>query len=167
MKKILRSALLLIILSATLFGIYAFCFICNTYEPEKTRYTAVYMLRDSLERSIKYTAARDMKKTGKIYLKGTLIFINEKYEGIHVVDNHDPSNPQKIGFISIPGCIDIAAKDNILYADNAVDLVAIDLANIPQISVTKRIPYVFPNLVPPDGLYHQSEPGKGIIVGWK
>jgi hypothetical protein len=46
------------------------------------------------------------------------------------MDNSDPSNPQNISFIEIPGNLDIAIKDNFLYADSYVDLLTIDISNI-------------------------------------
>ena len=70
---------------------------------------------------------REMIKTGKIYIKGDYIFINEKKEGIHVIDNSDPSNPRNISFIAIPGNLDIAVMGNILYGDSYTDLVAVDI----------------------------------------
>jgi len=83
-------------------------------------YTAnspVYMSYDALRSSVKMSAARDLNTPGKIYFKDQYIFINERMKGVHVYDVSDPANPQNKGFIEIPGNVDIAIKDNILYAD--------------------------------------------------
>ena len=132
------------------------------------------MSRTELEKSISFTEAKEMMQAGKIYLKGDTIFINEKYKGIHVIDNTNPSNPQKIGFIVIPGCIDMAMKENILFADNSIDLVAINLTGgLSQLNVSKRLIGIFPELTAPDNRILQSQyqpenrPENTVIVGWE
>ncbi|MBN2213450.1 MAG: hypothetical protein JW723_04335 [Bacteroidales bacterium] len=112
-------------------------------------YRPIVMKREALESSVAMLEPAKLARPGKIYIKDNYIFINEKYRGIHIVNNTDPSNPVKEGFLRIPGCIDIAMKDNILYADNAVDLVAVDLSDLNNINVTNRIKAVFPEHIPP------------------
>ncbi len=137
-----------------------------------TAYKPIIMERATLESSIAFSAATELNQTGKIYSYGIYILINEKYEGIHVFKNADPRNPEKIGFIRIPGCVDMAVKNNILYADNAVDLVAIDISALPEINITKRVASVFPELTPPDLTYvpqiysEQRRPENTVIVKW-
>ena len=139
-----------------------------------SEYFPVLMQRSDLEKSILYRDAQEIKTVGKLYYKDGFIFLNEKYKGIHVIDNANPSDPKNIGFINIPGCIDIAIKNNSLYADNAVDLVAIDLAgSLDKLNVTKRIKNVFPEPTPPDldfipwQFSITERPEKTIIVGWE
>lgn len=142
------------------------------YEPD-SGYTPVFMLRNELERSVKLEASRAIVNPGKIYLKDHLIFINEKYLGIHVIDNTNPEDPDNVGFIHIDGCIDMAMKDNVLYADNAVDLVSIEInPQMTGIQVTSRIKNVFPELIAPDGRslsprQNQARPQNSILVRWK
>ena len=131
------------------------------------------MLRAEMESNIRLTEARTILDPGKIYLKDHLIFINEKYKGIHVIDNSNPEVPEKIAFIVVDGCIDLAIKENVLYADNAVDLIAIrfDL-EMTEITVTERIKDVFPELISPEGrgLYwseRQALPKDAILVNWE
>ena len=71
----------------------------------------------------------EIDTTGKIYVKDNYIYINELYDGIHVINDTNPSSPQRIAFIPIPGDVDIAIKDTTLYADSYVDLVTIDISN--------------------------------------
>jgi hypothetical protein len=128
-------------------------------------YYPVYMDRENLEKSISYIeTGKDVKNPGKIYYKHPYLFINEKYKGVHVFDNTNPANPVKKGFIVAPGCLDMAVKDNIIYLDNAVDMVSFDL-NAKK--VTKRITNVFPELAPPDGWwYDYNRPENLITVEW-
>lgn len=139
----------------------------------RSQYQPILMTRTQLEKSVSFQQPRAFINTGKIYQKGYYIFINEKYKGVHIIDNHDPKAPQNIGFISSPGCIDIAAKGNTLYLDNAVDLVAVDITNFQQATVTERVTNVFPELLPPDSEEIPSDysstkrPENTIIVGWE
>jgi hypothetical protein len=130
-------------------------------------YIPVYMKRADLENSVSYqAAAREMKNPGKIYCKMPYIYVNEKYKGVHVINNTDPRHPVKEGFIVAPGCIDMAVKGNIMYLDNAVDLVAFDLATQ---QVTKRIKNVFPEPVSPEyAIFYPSGDTEGyILIEWK
>lgn len=146
------------------------------YEPYEpfSAYKPILMDREELENSISFTGEQEMINAGKIYLKGNTIYINEKYKGIHVIDNTDPSNPKKTGFIVIPGCIDMAMKDDILFADNSIDLISINVADGPsQLTVTKRLIGIFPELAAPDNRMLQSQylvenrPENTLIVGWE
>jgi hypothetical protein len=124
--------------------------------------------------SIKFLSPVKIIKPGKIYYKDKYIFISERYKGIHIIDNNDPYNPLNIGFINVPGCLDIAIKDSILYTDNAVDLIAIDLSKLPDsIYVTKRLQRVLPEPLPPDGspipieFQPARRPKNTVIVEWR
>ena len=66
---------------------------------------------------------------GKLYVKDQYLFIVELKKGIHVFDNANPANPRAVSFLAIPGVVDLAVRDNILYADSYIDLVAIDISN--------------------------------------
>src|SRR5210317_1508205 len=56
-------------------------------------YKPIFLLRSEMESNIRLTEAQTILDPGKIYLKDHLIFINEKYKGIHVIDNLNPENP--------------------------------------------------------------------------
>jgi hypothetical protein len=107
-----------------------------------------------------------MIRTGKIYYRTPYIYVNERYKGVHVINNSDPERPVKEGFILAPGCIDMAVKGNILYLDNAVDLVSFDLDGR---QVTKRIRNVFPEPLPPDDFRFSvfNRPEGYVLVEWK
>jgi hypothetical protein len=61
----------------------------------------------------------------------------------------------------------MAVKGNILYLDNAVDLVSFDLNSK---KVTKRIRNVFPEPLPPEDFFRyrlENRPKGYIIVNWE
>jgi hypothetical protein len=116
--------------------------------------------------------ARTLQKTGKIYAKDTLVFVNELYKGVHIINNKNPQKPVIIGFISIPGNVDIAIKNNVLYADNYTDLVAIDINNLNNIRVVKRIKDAFPEILQkyppyPNVRFECVDDAKGRVIGWE
>jgi len=136
--------------------------------PLVSGYVPVFMSREVLENSVSYIpGAREMLRTGKIYFRSPYIFVNERYKGVHVINNSNPAHPVNEGFILAPGCIDMAVKGHILYLDNAVDLVSFDL-NSKQ--VTKRIRNVLPEPLPPEdvsNINYLNRPKDFILVEWK
>ena len=141
-------------------------------ENRDTKYMPVLMERSQLESSVAVLEKQDLKKPGKMYFYGRYIFIIEKYKGIHMIDNEDATNPKNLLFIRVPGCVDVAAKQNYLYVDNATDLVTIDISALPELSVTKRVSNVFPDLLPPDAnlmpeqFNRDNRPENTVIVEW-
>lgn len=103
----------------------------------------VYAQPNAFRVDVKTLEARPMEETGKIYFYNNYIFINEKYAGVHVIDNSDATNPENIAFIDIPGNLDVAVKGNILYADNYADLLTIDISNIQNPNLLCRDEDVF------------------------
>jgi len=89
--------------------------------------------------------AQLMRFPGKIYVKDNILFVNELAEGVHIIDNTNPSQPELIGFIVIPGNVDIAIRQNVLYADSQNDLVAIDITDPRNASEITRIEDMFPD----------------------
>jgi len=139
----------------------------------RTNYLPVLLSRDDLQKSIEIQSARDFNQPEKVYLYGQTVFIVEKFEGIHVIDNSNPEDPKKTGFIHIPGCTDVAVKDEVLFSDNAVDLVSIDIGNFPEIKELDRFRDVFPEHTPPDLDYIPSKfssrlrPQNTVITKWE
>ncbi|GAB3919671.1 hypothetical protein [Larkinella terrae] len=120
--------------------------------------------------TIKTLAPQPLRNPGKIYIKGGFLFINEQGKGIHIVDNSDPANPQKISFVSVPGNVDMAVKDEVLYADNSVDLVALDISDPRQVKVLKRVKdaYPYPSYPQQRGVQFEcANRDKGIVVRWE
>ena len=130
----------------------------------------VYLSYTNLRSAVKMNTAQKLNNPGKIYFKDNFIFINEKMRGIHVFDVSDPKNPQNKGFIEIPGNVDIAIKDNILYADSYVDLVAIDVSSFSAMKEVGRVEKVFPYTLPKyDTKYPLAklDETKGVVTGWE
>ena len=108
----------------------------------------VYMSYDELRTSFRVSTGEELVKPGKIYFKDQYMYINEYGKGIHVVDLSDPAHPALKAFINIPGNVDMAIKDNMLYADSYVDLVLIDISNPIEPNEVKRIEDLFEYVIP-------------------
>lgn len=88
---------------------------------------AGYQTPDELrEETITLQSPQALKAPGKIYIKDGMLLINEIGKGIHVINNENPQDPQKIAFVNIPGNIDVAVKGDLIYADNYMDLVVLN-----------------------------------------
>ncbi|PLK45589.1 hypothetical protein [Emticicia sp. TH156] len=120
-------------------------------------------------RKIEVQKARSLSHPGKIYIKGNYLYVGEAGEGIHIFDNTDKASPKPVAFISIPVNKDISIKGNILYADNADDLVTIDISDLQKIKVLKRIEKAFPFPSFPNeiGWFECVNPNKGYVKGWE
>jgi len=122
--------------------------------------------------SVKVEEPKSINESGKIYAWENYIFINDKNEGVHIIDNTDPFNPQNIRFLKIPRNMDIAIKDEKLYADNGMDLVVFDISDINKISEIGRVQNVFPNYytTAPENVsyvdFDNFDPSQEVIVGY-
>ncbi len=130
----------------------------------------VYLPYDELRASFQIITDRDMIRPGKIYFMEPYMYINEYQEGIHVVDLSDPTQPKLSAFISIPGNVDMAIRNNVLYADSYVDLVLVDISNPTQPTLIQRLEDIFEYVIPPyDYNYPLAEidQEEGVITGYE
>ena len=104
----------------------------------------IYMSYQRLRESVQVEAARAPDRLGRVYLYQNYVLLNEKNEGIHIIDNSDPTSPVNLGFIRIPGNTDMAMRDNYLFADSYVDLITLDMNDAANIQVVNRQGNLFP-----------------------
>lgn len=124
----------------------------------------------SQESTIAFGAARALINPAKIYSIGTYLLIGEKFQGIHVFDNTDPSNPIALGFLRVAGNSDMAVRGEVLYVDHLTDLVALDVSDWNDISEISRLSQAHWNqeIPPAGGRYFECvDATKGTVVGWK
>jgi hypothetical protein len=122
------------------------------------------------ESDITFIEARLLVNPGKIYVVSHYLLINEKFKGIHVIDNADASNPVQLGFLKMVGNSEFAVKNDVLYADHLSDLVAIDINdwnNLRELSRTKH--QFWSQKIPPgrDKYFECVDDTKGIVIGWE
>ncbi|MBC2845359.1 hypothetical protein [Winogradskyella flava] len=85
--------------------------------------------------SIEIKGPEPTNSDGKIYVYNDLLLYIAQYSGIHIFNNQNPENPQNMAFIALKGVNDISIKNNILYADNFMDLVVFDISNVMDIQL--------------------------------
>ncbi|HEU5291838.1 MAG TPA: hypothetical protein VFU05_14410 [Cyclobacteriaceae bacterium] len=126
-------------------------------------YEPVYTPLSVIRSSIAVDEPRQITGVGKIYFKDGYLFVNEPGEGIHVIDNHDPANPLRKHFITIPGNYDMAIRNNILYADSYIDLVGLDISNPDQVVEVSRLENIF-SQYNSMGFYVDAQ--RGLVTEW-
>lgn len=160
---------LLLVLTATLFS-------CTDDEnsDKYADFLVAKPLKISLsefENSGDIIAPKPIEESGKIYAYNNYIFINDKYKGVHVIDNKNPESPIKIAFIKIAGNVDISVKDNYLYADSLGDLLVFNIANKDNIKLVNRLKNVLKeNIIwPLADIYEWDNTTKEdeVLVGWQ
>lgn len=158
-----------IILSILILSLYS-CFPWGTNDddvaPTQT-YEAITMQRAEFENSTDLFPPKPIENSGKIYVKGDYLFINEPNKGFHIYDNSYPSSPVNLAFLKVLGSSDMSIKGDILYINNATDLIAIK-PNFSEnsIEITKRIVNTFPELVAPDNFSIYNTQENEIIIDW-
>jgi hypothetical protein len=134
------------------------CTQIQTYRTTKPVQISLKELRNGIS-----NGSSELKKPGKIYIKDNYLFINELKKGIHVIDNSNPASPKFISFINIPGNMDMAVVDDIMYADSYSDVVVINISNPAKIGEVKRIEKVFTSGTAEGVTWYLDEQNKQIV----
>lgn len=163
MKNIIKSGFLILI--------YLILASCEDKFEEKYHVNSpIYLSYEDLRMAIKSEVPRGFESPGKIYFKDNYIFINEYLKGIHIIDNNNPLNPQKLSFINISGNVDIAIKGSSLYADSFTDLVVLDISNLENITEIKRFEGYMNYMIPSTNnsfRYDEIDETKGVVIDWE
>jgi hypothetical protein len=158
MKKLFSRTLQMVALATAFVSCKDNCTQTVTYRGQESLKVTLFELRSG----IKTMSAQELENPGKIYIKDNYLFINEIKKGIHVIDNTNPAAPKIISFIQVLGNVDIAVKDNILFADSYTDFVALDISNPKDVKEVSRTNNVFVN-GQVDGLWWNFNPNDQTI----
>ncbi len=126
-----------------------------------TYYNPIYTAKAEIRGGVAIEPGRLIETRGKLFFKGGYLFVNEPKNGIHIIDNRDPSNPENIAFIKVPGSFDIVVKDNYLFTDSYMDLVTFDISNLNAIAEVNRIEDYFQAH---DQLYYASSQQTSMVM---
>lgn len=141
MKKLLLNSILCMLTLATLTQ-------CKKTANNSSQLELVEIAKTATVEAVRaeetgLTKPAKVLRTGKIYIYKNFLFINEVRKGIHIFENSDPSKPVNLAFLKVPGNVDMAISNDILYADSYVDLLAFDISSISSIKQVKRLKDVF------------------------
>ena len=98
-----------------------------TRTQEYISYEPLYKRIDEMRVPVSFGDPKSLTSPGKIFFYKGYLLINEMHKGIHVIDNRNPETPVEVGFIDVPGNLDMAVNNDILYVDSYLDLVAINI----------------------------------------
>lgn len=149
---------------------------CNKDEPGKyADYLVARPLTISIQEfknGVDIVSPQPIAESGKIYAYQDYIFVNDKFRGVHVIDNSNPASPRKVSFIKIAGNVDISIKDNFLYADSLTDLIVLDITDINNIQIVNRLDNVLrDNVVWPMEAdifeYGDWNNENNVLIGWE
>lgn len=110
----------------------------STLTYKTTELVNITLSLDDLRSGFAVESVKTLEKPGNIYVYGKYLFINEQHDGLHIVDNSDPSNPIFIGYLRIPGNSDLVIRNNMLYANSGPDMVILDISNPLKVQFVKR-----------------------------
>jgi hypothetical protein len=130
----------------------------------------LYLSYSDLRASFQVEGGRQLEQPGKIYFKDDYMYVNEYREGIHVLDLSDPADPRAVAFIKIPGNVDMAIRNEVLYADSYVDLLMVDVSDPAHPEEIKRVEDLFEYVIPPfdnDFPLDEVDEEKGVVSGFE
>jgi hypothetical protein len=130
-----QSLIALLILSVLITG-------CKKYNEIVFAVPVIKSLTE-IRNNVNVSAARATNSDGKVYVTAQYLFYIAQESGVHIFDNQNPASPQNIAFLNIEGVHDIAVKGNYLYADNYVDLLVFNIADINNIILVKTVERAF------------------------
>lgn len=141
-------------------------------EGEVVGYKPVYA--SDVDLTISTGVAREMVNTGKIFRQGDIVLLNEVNEGVHFINNADPTNPINLGFLAIKGSTDMSVRGDVLYVNQYTDIVALDFSDLENVTELSRQRNAFEvagssQLTPPQwGYYFECVDGaKGQVIDWQ
>ncbi|HRI00606.1 MAG TPA: hypothetical protein PK006_06100 [Saprospiraceae bacterium] len=133
------------------------CIATETFYQYKPIYKTAQQIRSEFARLDPISVS----ETGKIIVYKNYLLVNDRGKGIHIFDNSNPSNPNPISFINIPGNFDMAVNNDILYAEDYLDLLSIDISSISEAKLICRSENIFKSI------YRWVDPIRGILVDYE
>lgn len=145
--------------------------VVQTYEANTPIYQSLEEWRQT---QFQMEGPRALEHPGKIYIYNNYLIVNELYRGVHFFDNTNPSSPTALGFLPVLANADIAIKDNVMYLDTYLDLLAFDITDIQNPTFLGRAMDVFEFVsvgylegYNPNYPMAMVDPSQGIVVGWE
>ena len=160
------------------FFFWPLCLLILSCSNDKVEYemitvaTPEILSKTDFRNSVEVLGPQNIDEAGKIYAYGNYIFVNDEFQGVHIIDNTNPVTPQAIAYIKIPGNMDISIKNDYLYADSSVDLLVFDISNIYGIELVERLEdvfWVYDYQIPIEAQeikWNDFDYNSEVIVGW-
>ena len=79
--------------------------------------TPILAAKAEVRTSIVVEPPKPINQAGKIYTSLNYVFVNDNGEGVHVIDNTNALNPEKVAYLKIPGNYDIEVRNEDIRID--------------------------------------------------
>jgi hypothetical protein len=125
MKKLLLNGVIFLSLAVCMYGCRSECKQTIYYTANVPLYEAKSVIRSSvqIETPLQIDSVAEM-----LSYKQSLFFRNGT-DGIHIVDNANPGQPENHTYIKIKPCFAMEAHDDQLFVIHGTDLVVLDISN--------------------------------------
>lgn len=129
-------------------------------------YNPVIISRTELE-NILLQNTKTLTQKDKVFVNGTMMYVNDRRDGFHIYDNSNPSQPQKVKFLKALGSSTLSFKDDYVFINQATDLVVLklDIQN-GNVQTVKRMVDTFPQIASPDGFTYEVKNNE-VVIDWK
>jgi hypothetical protein len=115
-----------------------------------------------------------IENPGRIYIKGDYLLVNERFKGIHFINNSNPASPAMVGFLPIHANANMAVRGNVMYVDSYYDLLSFDISDPTNPQLVDRVEDAF-EFDKVDAIFGydynlpmaEFYPEKGVVVGWE
>lgn len=104
---------------------------------------AIYGDLDSLRSLPLLIPMQPVEQPKSYFVSDDYVLVGELNKGIHIYDNLDMQNPQRVSFIQIPYNKEFYVKDNFLYAESLYDFIKIDISDVYNPVLVSRAENVF------------------------
>ena len=89
--------------------------------------------------NLQLVSPRPYENLGGIYCYQNKVMIIEDRQGLHIIDNSNPLAPVKEGFLVIEGASQISIRNDVMYTNRGVDLIALDVTDLTDVSISRTI----------------------------
>ena len=80
---------------------------------------------------------------------------------------HTGSRSYRFQFIQVPGSSDLAIRNNVLFVNQATDLITLVYnSSSADLTLSKRIKNTFPELTSPEGQRPYNTPEDSVVIDW-
>ncbi|MEM8583429.1 MAG: hypothetical protein AAGF87_04120 [Bacteroidota bacterium] len=127
-------------------------------------YEPVVIYPEEFRIDVQAQAQQELCTPAGFYYYQDYLLVIEKNEGLHIIDNQNPANPQFVSFLPVKGAAGLAVYNDVLYINNVTDLLTFDLSTPAQPNMLERVEDVFPAYSSLTGDYLQTD--GGIVIDY-
>lgn len=125
-------------------------------------YDPIILGREDFRTDITATTARELCQPSGFYVYGDYLLVVEYNDGLHILDNSDPSAPRTVSYLPVGGAVGLAVRNDILYINNYVDLLTFDLQDPTAPNMLHRAEEVFET----NGVFNPENGYDEIVIGY-